>query len=508
MENVEEPGTVSGEIHAAIRHTAIYGLGNVAIKALGFFMLPFYTHYLNPTDYGILEILDLSMALFGMLLNMGLTPAFLRCYAAAKSPEDKLTVISTGCLFGVVTGVFVFLLGIGLVRPVSGLIFGPKVASTYVLLSFSSLVLSYMANLPRTYLRALEASGTYVVVDTATVLLLLILNVFFIAVLKLGLVGILLSSVVVGVLQLLLLGAWAFYKVQVRFDRRPLEQMLRFGAPLIFANLGLFVLNFSDRFFLKHYQSLEVVGIYAVGYKFGFMMNYLFVQPFFVMWQSRLYIVHAQPQHPKIFRQLFMFYSLLLTFAGLTMSILSPEIVRIMVGPRFSASQNVVPVIVLSYIFYGLGDFAQLGMMLTNKTNWVGVIGAGAAGLNLALNYFLISRFGMMGAAWATLISFAMIAGANYLCSRRVLQLSLEARRILPPMALGVALFLLSLDVHMSSVAAALLVKLLILAAFPILVWKTRLLASSEVETIVFAKDRFVLRMSQYLGFGSAKISR
>jgi len=488
VETVQERETILKEIQTAVRHTAVYGMGNVLVKALGFFMLPFYTHYLNPVDYGILEILDLSMTLFGLAINMGLVPAFLRCYAAAESAAEKRKVVSTGCLFVSVTGLLTFLAGLGLVRPASTLIFGPQVPATYVMLSFAALILSWMANLPRTYLRALEASGTYTIVDILTVLLLLTLNIVFIAVFKLGLVGILLSSVIVAALQLILLAGWALSKVGIGFSRPYLRQMLGFGLPLIFSNFGLFVLNFSDRFFLQHLRSLDVVGIYAVGYKFGFMLNALVIQSFFVMWQSRMYAIHAQPQHPKIFRQIFVLYALVLIFAGLVLSLFSPEIVRVMVSPKFAASRDVIPLVVLSYIFYGLGYYAQLGLFLTDRTNLVGMIGAAGAVLNLALNYLLILHYGMMGAAWATLLSFVAMAAGSYCLAQRVFPLPLGVGRVAVMMMLGTGFYLFSRS-RMDSLGIALLTKVSLLFAFIVVVWKGRILSSAEVATVIAARD-------------------
>jgi len=206
------------------------------------------------------------------------------------------------------------------------------------------------------------------VVDTLYVLLLLVLNIFFIAGLKLGVAGMLWSSLVAGLLQFVLLSGWALYQSGVRFHFPYLHQMLSFGLPLIFSNVALFVLNFSDRFFLQHLQSLQVVGVYAVGYKFGYMLNYLVVQPFFIMWQSRMYAIRTQPEHASIYRQLFSMYSLGMVYLGLGMSLFSPEMIRLMVEPKFAASQDVIPVVVLAYIFYGISYYAQLGIFLTEKT--------------------------------------------------------------------------------------------------------------------------------------------
>ncbi len=187
MESVQEQETIATEIGTAVRHSAVYGLGNVLAKGIGFFMLPLYTHFLNPVDYGILEILDLSMSLFGMFLAMGMITALLRCYTGAKSAEQKRKIVSTALLFVFVTGLATFLIGLFFLRPVSTMVLGPKVPPLYLLLSFTSFILGYIGNIPRTYLRALDASGAFVTVDTITLFFLLALNVVFIAVLKIGL---------------------------------------------------------------------------------------------------------------------------------------------------------------------------------------------------------------------------------------------------------------------------------------------------------------------------------
>lgn len=501
VETAPEQQTITKEIQTAVRHSAVYGLGNVLTKALGFLMLPFYTHYLNPNDYGILEILDLSMSLFGMFLNMGMTAAVLRCWAAARSAAEKKKTISTAFLFVTALGIVALLIGLAFVRPVSPVLFGPHVPAKYLLLSFTAFIVAFIANLPRTYLRALEASGSVVFVDTVSLLLLLGLNVVFIAVLKVGLIGILWSSLIVASLGLVVLSAWTVYKVGIGFSQSLLRQMLAFGLPLVFSNMALFVLNFSDRFFLQHLRSLEVVGVYAVGYKFGYMLNYLLVQPFFVMWQSRMFVIHGREDHPKIFGQFFMLYSIVLTYAGLALAILSPEIVRVMVGPKFISSTDVVPIVTLAYIFYGIGFYTQVGMFVTNKTSLIGMVGAASAVLNLTLNYFLILNYGMLGAAWATMLSFLALAAGTYWLSNRVYPLPLAVGRVLVTVALAVGLFLFSRWLSPASLATALAFKTLLLAIFPLVMWKAGILSRAEIGTIVSTRESALTGASRVFGW-------
>jgi O-antigen/teichoic acid export membrane protein len=500
VETVQERENITKEIHTAVRHGAVYGLGTILAKALGFLMVPVYTHYLSPVDFGVLEILDLSMTLFGMFLNMGMTAALLRCYAAAASEEEKRTTVSTAFIFVTATGVITLLLGLGSIRAVSTLIFGPSIPPKYLLLSFVSFILGYICNLPRIYLRAREASGSYVTIDTLSIVVVLALNIVFIVVLQIGLIGILLSSLISVILQVVLLSAWTLREVGFRFSRRLLEQMVRFGLPLIFSNMALFTLNFSDRFFLQHLRSLDVVGIYAVGYKFGFMVNYLLVQPFLVMWQSRMYIIYTKADHAKIFGQIFTLYSMVLTYAGLALALLSPEIVRFMVDPKFSASKDVIPIVAGAYVIWGVGYYVQVGMFLTNRTSVIGAISVAAAGLNLALNYLLIGHYGMLGAAWATLFSFLAIAVANYRFSQRFLPLPLGMRRVAVAMCLGLSLYLVSRWWSPASIAIALLIKILFLCAFPLILWKARILSPAEIGTLASTRDSVAGGVSRLLG--------
>src|SRR4051812_40629199 len=116
------------EIGTAVRHSGMYSLGNLLAKALGFAMLPFYTRYLSPGDYGLLEIVDLSITVVGMVLHMGIAPALLRCYASATTREDKDKAITTVFLFVGATGLATLFCGMALVRPVSAILFGPAVS--------------------------------------------------------------------------------------------------------------------------------------------------------------------------------------------------------------------------------------------------------------------------------------------------------------------------------------------------------------------------------------------
>jgi O-antigen/teichoic acid export membrane protein len=484
VQTTQEGYTVAQEIRTVVRHTAVYGMGAVLAKALGFFLLPVYTHYLSPPDYGLLEVLDVTMSLAGMVLNMGMSVAMLRYYGAAGSPEQKRLVVSTALWFVTITGVLMLLAAPLLAGRLTVLLFGAGMPSRYLLVSFWSFALAFMANLPRAYMRALEASGVIVTLETAGLFLLLVLNVFFLAVLRMGVISMLLGPLIVNILWMPAT-AWTLRRVGAGWNTPLLRRMLGFGLPLVFSNLAIFVVNFSDRYFLQRLGSLEAVGIYSTGYKFGFLVNFLLVQPFFFMWQVRMYIVHAQPGYAGIFRRIFQMYAAVLLLAGLGLCLFSAEIVHTMVNVRFAGAIGVVPPVVLGYVLYGLGSYLQLGMFLTRRTGAVAAVGAASAVLNLALNYLLIARFGMLGAAWATAVSFLAIAAGSWWCSQRLLPLDLGVGRVLLAGAAAIALYLPAVWLNGAPPAAAAGIKALLFCALPVVLWKCGLLSEHELAAAV-----------------------
>src|SRR5579864_270005 len=113
------------ELKRLFKHSSIYGLGNVLGKMVGFFMIPVYTHYLTTADYGVLELLDLSLALMGLVLTMWMNASIVRHYYDYDDPQDRNEVVSTIYLLAVAIGAAVALAGVYLSCPPDSEDLGP-----------------------------------------------------------------------------------------------------------------------------------------------------------------------------------------------------------------------------------------------------------------------------------------------------------------------------------------------------------------------------------------------
>jgi O-antigen/teichoic acid export membrane protein len=499
VETATEQHAVVSQIGTAVRHSVVYGIGGILTKAVSFLLLPFYTHYLIPRDYGVLEILDLSMSLLAMFLNMGIMAAMLRYYGSAESVEAKRKIIGSSFLFAACSGAFIFLAGAPFIPKLSLLLLGPGVPSRYLLVSFGGFVLNYIGNVPYTYVRAKEESGRLVIFDIAVAVAILALNIYFILSWHMALFGVLLSALIVGIFKTAVLVKWMIRDVVLTMDWGLLRQILGFGAPLVLFNLTMFTLNFSDRYFLQRIDSLEVVGIYAVGYKFGFMLNFLLIQPFNMMWQARMYLVHKGADHRKVFSQVFVLYSTVLLFGALGLALFGSDIVRAMADRRYAGASIVVGPVALAYVFLGIGYYLQLGMYLVSRTGMIGLVSAGAAVVNLALNEVLITRFGMIGAAWATVGGFFAIAAGSYYFAQRVCPLDLPVGRVLRGLVAALGVFALGQALHLAPAPAA-AAKCGLLAGFPVLLWALGVLSRDEIATLDSLRRSGVAMTRRLLG--------
>ena len=246
------------EIGTAVRHSAVYGLGSILTKALQFRPATVLHALLGPSPIMVLSrFWTSSVSLLAMVLNMGIANALLRTYAAsASSASEKDKAVSTAFLFaGAVSGLVIFfsagLPSFGLYPPCCHELWSqcvPRYGTTYCIRFPHSSRSTRHESLFRSTCAPERPPGWTVLLDSIFTLLVLVLNIFFLAGLKIGLFGILLSPVIVNGALLCLAGG-AMLRLGLRFNGSLLREMVRFGLPLIFASLAAFRHEFLRSFF-------------------------------------------------------------------------------------------------------------------------------------------------------------------------------------------------------------------------------------------------------------------
>ena len=173
------------------KHSLVYGAGSIAGRAVGFAMIPFYTHYLRPADYGVLELLDLTTFFVGTIVGLGLTSAIVRFFYDYRDAGERREVVSTALLFGIVMVSSVYLVLRPLSPVISNWLFGTTDYGSYFHIIFASLCFDTLAELSLSHVRAKQESVRATLFTFARLVMTLSFNVYFIAGLRLGVLGVL-----------------------------------------------------------------------------------------------------------------------------------------------------------------------------------------------------------------------------------------------------------------------------------------------------------------------------
>ena len=483
------------ELKRLLRHSAVYGAGSILSKLVGFLLIPFYTHYLRPREYGTLELLDLSLSLVALMVNVWVTIPLVRFYYDYTDEAEKKKVVST--TIWAVSFIALVLSSLGVIFPKNLSIWLLKTPdySYCVQVMAVSFFLSCVWSVAWNYIRAKQRSVMIVSVNLCGTVLMLILNILFVGYFKLGVLGVLYGSLIGNLVVTSVLVIQTVREVGLRFDSHKLKIMAVFGAPLVFTNIAAFILNFSDRFFLQHYSAVSVVGIYALGYKFGFMLSFLVIQPFSMIWSVRMYEIADTQNAKEVFSRFNVYFCLVLTTCGIGLSVVIKDVIRIMAAPDFRSAYRIVPIIALAYVFQGLSIFFNTGVLIEKKSTYMGVMGFIGATANIALNFLLIPRFKGMGAAWATALSFLVMAILSYAFSQRAYRIPYRLWKVCLPVGLGIAIYLVSNLINPASLFLSISAKLLLIPIF----WASLyLLGFFDKDEIAKAKSILGTLMARY----------
>lgn len=395
------------EITSLSKHAFIYGTGIILSKAVSFIMLPVYTRYLTPADYGVMELLGMTIDIIAMLSGIGLTAAIFKYYAEYEDPKEKEEVISTVAIMMIILSFITSTLGFLLSHLLSQLVFGQVNYTLYFqLFFFIHFLQSGTLIVPLMFIRAMQNSKLFVLINLIRLIMQVSFNLYFLVVLKMGITGVLYSTLLADLLIGLYLSIHTFRRVGFRFSISKSKKMVKFCYPFIFVSLSSFVLTFSDRYFLNVFSSLETVGIYALAYKFGFLMSYLAEDSFMQIWDPQRFEIAKQDNALTIFKRVFLYLNIVVISLSLFICLFVKDVLTVMSDPAYLDAYKIAPIVILAYIIQAWTFYCNLGIYIKEQSNRMAIASLIAAISVTALNFMLIPKYGAYGAAWATVGAF------------------------------------------------------------------------------------------------------
>ena len=405
-----------------VKHSGIYGLGQILARLGSLLLLPLYTHCLTPADYGQIAILDLAGAVLGIVMGGGIASAVTRYHFQAKTDRDVDRVWWTGLIFGVGVTTLVIAPTWLFRGTLASFVLGEESQGAYLLaLVIPTIWITTVGQLGEFYFRVRKWSIQYVTISIVGVLLHIGLCVYFLVELKMGVAGVLWASLVAkGLTYAVMTLVLCWSRGRPAFCARLLGQLIHFGSPLIATSLLALVMHQADRYLLRVYTDMHEVGVYSLAYQIGFAINTLYLIPFEFVWSVAIYEIAKQENAKQVYVEVFRYFMIGLMLLMLGASLFARPIIELMATPEYAAAGPLIPIVCLAYLFFSMHLHFNVPVKLAKKTIVLLPAAIAAAVANVALNVALIPKIGNVGAALVSVVTFAIYSFVGLAIYRRI----------------------------------------------------------------------------------------
>ncbi len=422
--------------------TAIYSLGNISTKLVGFILLPLYTGYLTTSEYGILALLEVVSQILIAIFTFNLPIAMLRWISETKNQKEEKGIIFTTYISLIVIAAFTLFAGLLSTKALSLLIFQSDKYVQYLHVLLISASLTIINRHPLTLLRHREKAAFFAAVNILKLILILSLNIYFVAYAKTGILGVVISMALGEGFVTLATFPFLIKNLQIAIKLNVLKEMFAYGFPLVFAGLSSILLSFSDRFILQYFSGASQVGIYSLGYKISAVINMFLIQSFTLGYLPFTFKRFDKPDSGNLFARVMTYYTAALLYSAIFISFFAKELLLLLAeNSDYYISYLVVPFIALAFVFRGMQYNFALSFHFTKKTKINAAIIVATAILNIALNLVLVPKYGFLGSGISMFISFLIMLIATIVPAQKEYSIPYEKSRLYKLLLIGLIAF-------------------------------------------------------------------
>lgn len=402
-----------------LSNTLLISMGTFGSKILVFLMVRFYTGYLTPADYSTADLITQTANLLFPIISLGITEGVFR-FAMDKN-ADRDSVFSAG-LYLIFSGSLLFFA----IAPLLGLVDDFK---GYVWLIAVYTIASSLHSLCTQYIRAIGKTVLFSIQGIINTSLVILLNIIFLAVAKIGVLGYVLSVVIAdGLCTLFLtLKEKLWRQITFKISKELTAKMLKYSIPLIPTTVFWWITSVSDRYMVNEIIGSHANGIYTVAYKLPTVLTLLSTM-FMQAWQFSA-VTESEGDRLELasfYTKIWGSFQAIMFLAGAFIIAFAKLATKILTAEEYYSSWEYVPLLAAAMVFTAFTQFAGSVYVVTKKSSISFATAALGAAINIALNLLLIpSSLGVQGAALATVISYLICFFVRGINSRKYIPYNL-----------------------------------------------------------------------------------
>ena len=381
-----------------LKNTGIIAIGNISTKLISFFLLPIYTALLSTSEYGTFDYI-LSIATFCVpFVSLLMDESIFRFLIDCKTELDEKRVISTSIIV-----VFIGMICFAII----GILVMNFLDYSYTYYAVVYILLCVISGMISALLRGIGRTDQYAIFNFLSGATNVVLNVFFIAVLRQGLRGMLAASIlsllIVSTIFIFKMRLWLYIDLK-NVDSKLAKSMITYSFPLIPNKISWTIINLSDRIILMNVVGSAATGLYAVSYKFPNLMDTVYGF-FYQSWKESSARVLGNESQNDFYNMVYKYLKNFMFAIVLGLTAFMPIIFKILINKNYYNAIYYVPILLIATYFANISGFYGGIFTAYKDTKIMGTTTIAAAVINLVINLFTIKWIGVYAAALSTLIA-------------------------------------------------------------------------------------------------------
>ena len=392
---------------------ALFSVSNFVSKILVFLLVPLYTDVLTTYEYGIADIMQVTLLLLVPALTFNMGEAALRF--GIENADRRGSILKIGLSY--VLRADALVVGLSLIA----FAFVNLEIRWYILLFAILFAANSLFEFLVLFFQGCEAVPIVVIGSICSTVITIISNIVFLLVIRIGLNGYIYSQIgayAIASVVMILLGKGAGIVKDLKEDEELKSQMLSYGTPMIAYSTGSWINNAADRYIVLALCGASVNGVYGMAYKIPAILM-VFQRIFAQAWQMSATKSYRDDKSAEFFTGMYRTYNCFMVTGCAVLIILIEPIAAFMFRKDFYEAWQYVPPLLISVIFGALTGFLGSICLAYKDSKSMGIATSTGAVANVAMNLAFIPYFGAMGAAVATAISYAVMCALAYRFVRR-----------------------------------------------------------------------------------------
>lgn len=382
-----------------VKNSLIIAIGTIFTKLVNFIMLPFYTNWLSPSEYGNFDLISTFVFLGVSLSTLQLEQALYR-YTLEDSSNGRL-YFSIICKFLTPIILMFSIVSFGLIKIFKLPKYVYFAIVYYICLCFFTICLEYI--------RGLKRLSVYSLVNIILGALIILFNYLFVRIYTLSTLGMVLSfSLSYSIISIFMIIYLKPFTQKTLNYKNVINQLLVYSIPLIPNSVAWWVTNISDRMIITLYLGSAENGIYAIANKLPTVLFILYGIFNLAFQQTAIETLHEDDTILYFNKTLIDIIKLI--FSSSYLIITSSTLLYIFfIDEKYNSGLICVFILLAGVIFLCIGQFCGSLLLANKNTKIIGLSTILSSISNLILNIFLIPKFGIIVAAFTTTFSYVIM---------------------------------------------------------------------------------------------------